>query len=156
MAPLKPGDGVVFDAADWRSPQEREEGGRIYQVTPARSGQLELHFGNGAIDFGRIRPGDLVWRTHDPALDKVVRPYTEAAAPVHKQPLRVRVTAHEGEPLVLEWTLVEQPETVRVAVWWSRRDRLVQAANRELDAESLRDAVGPPGQHGLCVGGTGG
>ena len=30
--PLKPGDGVVFDAADWRSPEEREEGGRIFEI----------------------------------------------------------------------------------------------------------------------------
>ena len=32
LSPLKPGDGVVFDAADWRSPEEPEEGGRIFQV----------------------------------------------------------------------------------------------------------------------------
>src|SRR5688572_2085484 len=32
IAPLKAGDGIVFDAADWRSPEEPEEGGRIYQV----------------------------------------------------------------------------------------------------------------------------
>src|SRR6185437_10932387 len=32
LAPLKPGDGVVFDAADWRSPEEREEGGRVFQA----------------------------------------------------------------------------------------------------------------------------
>jgi hypothetical protein len=38
-APLKPGDGVVFDAADWRSPEEKEEGGRVYHVTPQRGGQ---------------------------------------------------------------------------------------------------------------------
>ena len=31
LAPLKPGDGLVFDAADWRSPQEPEEGGRVYE-----------------------------------------------------------------------------------------------------------------------------
>src|SRR4051795_11683840 len=34
IAPLKPGDGVVFDAASWRSPQESEEGGRVYQAVP--------------------------------------------------------------------------------------------------------------------------
>ena len=71
-SPLKPGDGVVFDAADWRSPQEAEEGGRVFEV---RNG--ELLFGNGAVNSARIRPGDLVWRTHDPELDKSVRPYTE-------------------------------------------------------------------------------
>ena len=35
-ASLKPGDGVVFDAADWRSPGEPEEGGRVYEVIAAR------------------------------------------------------------------------------------------------------------------------
>ena len=34
--PLKPGDGLVFDGADWRSPEEPEEGGRVYHVVPAR------------------------------------------------------------------------------------------------------------------------
>ena len=65
IAPLKPGDGVVFDAADWRSPEEHEEGGRVFQVVRG-DGKLELRFGNGAIDPARIRRGDLVWRTHDP------------------------------------------------------------------------------------------
>ena len=139
IAPLKPGDGIVFDAADWRSPEAREEGGRIYQVTPARSGQLELQFGNGAIDFARVRAGDLVWRTHDPALDKVVRTYTDAPAPVHKQPVRVRVTAYEGEPLVLEWSLLRRPDnSPDISVIVRAEEPLVQAANRELDAESLR------------------
>ncbi len=32
VSPLKPGDGVVFDAADWRSPEEPEEGGRIFEI----------------------------------------------------------------------------------------------------------------------------
>ena len=42
-SPLKPGDGVVFDAADWRSPQEDEEGGRLFQVLP-QARRLELRF----------------------------------------------------------------------------------------------------------------
>ena len=40
IAPLKAGDGIVFDAADWRSPQEDEEGGRIYHVAPQLDGTL--------------------------------------------------------------------------------------------------------------------
>ena len=74
--PLKAGDGVVFDAADWRSPEEPEEGGRIYKVVSRPNGNLEIEFGNGAIRFGRIRAGDLVWRTHDPDLDQVARVFT--------------------------------------------------------------------------------
>jgi putative protease len=139
LVPLKPGDGIVFDAADWHSPEEREEGGRVYQVTPARSGHLEVQFGNGAVNFARIRPGDLVWRTHDPALDKVVRTYTDAPAPLHKQLVRVRAIAHEGEPLLLEWSLIDQPQT-QVTV--RSEMPLVQAATRGLDAGSLREQLG--------------
>ena len=57
LAPLKPGDGVVFDAADWRSPEEPEEGGRIYQAIARRDGAVELRFANGAIHFAPHPPG---------------------------------------------------------------------------------------------------
>lgn len=137
--PLKPGDGVVFDAAGWRSPEEAEEGGRIYQVTQLRGGQVAIRFGNGAIDTTRIRPGDLLWRTHDPDLDKVARPFTQAATPVHKQPVNLRVVAHVGAPLEAEWALAEQPD-VRVAVYSD--EPLPPAQNRALDAEYLREQFG--------------
>ena len=138
-APLKAGDGVVFDAADWRSPEEAEEGGRVYYVTPMRDGQLELRFGPGAINGARIRPGDLLWRTDDPDLDKAARPFTQASAPVHRQPVQIRASAHEGAPLELEWSLAERPE-VRAVV---RSDApLVAAANRALSLEFLREQLG--------------
>ncbi|MGH9668460.1 MAG: peptidase U32 family protein, partial [Bryobacteraceae bacterium] len=98
-APLKPGDGVVFDAADWRSPQEPEEGGRVYQTYPTLDGNLELRFGNDTVRFGRIRPGDLIWRTHDPDLDRVARPFTNPPVPASRQSLDVCVTAQPGAPL---------------------------------------------------------
>ena len=86
IAPLKPGDGVVFDAADWRSPEEPEEGGHVFEVLRA-GGAVELRFGNGALDLSRIRPGDLLWRTHDPETAKAARPYIGPAAPVRRQPV---------------------------------------------------------------------
>jgi putative protease len=100
--PLKAGDGVVFDAADWRSPQEPEEGGRVFAVTEAPDG-VTLLFGHGSLNPARIRPGDLVWRTSDPDIAKAARPYTSAGAPFRKQRVDVRVIAREGEPLRLEW-----------------------------------------------------
>ncbi len=137
--PLKAGDGVVFDAADWRSPQELEEGGRIYEVAPLPGGQLELSFGNGQIDFGRIHPGDWVWRTHDPDLEKVARSYTQAAAPRHKRPVSVQVQAHEGAPLRLVWTLDEQPDVV-VSV--QSAAPLPAARSQELTIAFARDQLG--------------
>jgi len=128
---VKPGDGVVFDAADWRSPEEKEEGGRVFEV---RNG--ELRFGNSVIDWKRVRRGDLVWRTHDPDLDKLVRPYVEAAAPVRKQAVAVRVVAHEGAPLVMEW---------RVGGVMARVESdgpLGTASQRAVDEQYLREQLG--------------
>ena len=41
IAPLKQGDGVVFDAADWRSPGEPEEGGRVYETVRRLDGHVD-------------------------------------------------------------------------------------------------------------------
>ncbi|MCE7983416.1 MAG: U32 family peptidase [Caldilinea sp. CFX5] len=139
IAPLKPGDGVVFDAADWRSPEEREEGGRIYQVKPQRGGRLAVAFGNGAINFHRIRPGDLIWRSHDPETDKAARPFTAANSPVHKQPVQLHVTAHEGAPLLLRWTLADHPQ---ISVTVQSDELLPPAANRPMTADYLREQLG--------------
>jgi putative protease len=136
IAPLKPGDGVVFDAADWRSPEETEEGGRIYQVRPGLNGLLELRFGNSKIRFERIRPGDRIWRTDDPDLDRATRAYTQAAAPVSRQPVRVRVTAIEGEPLVTEWSLIKPPQA---GVIVKSANALSAAQNRGISLELVRE-----------------
>jgi putative protease len=141
IAPLKPGDGVVFDAADWRSPQEPEEGGRVFEVIGN-----ELRFANRAIDASRIRPGDLVWRTHDPEIDKLARVYTEAASPLRTQAVEVRVVAREGELLRTEWRVGEHAVTVESA------EALGHAANRPIDAEYLRAQLGRLGGTPYALG----
>src|SRR5262249_36182379 len=112
LKPLKPGNGIVFDAADWRRPEEPEEGGRIFQAVP-RGGAVELLFRNGVVNAARIRRGDLVWRTHDPDVDRAARPFIDAAVPLHKLPVEVRVTAREGEPLVADWSVGQVHVIVR-------------------------------------------
>jgi putative protease len=138
-SPLKPGDGLVFDAAAWRSPQEPEEGGRIYHILPQPKGQLKLEFGNNALNFSRIRPGDWVWRSHQPDLDKAVRPFTQPAGPVQRQPLRVAVIAMQGRPLRTEWTLLHRPD-IRVEI--ESTEPLGRAQNRDLSADFLREQLG--------------
>jgi U32 family peptidase len=137
IAPLKAGDGVVFDAADWRSPEEDEEGGRVYHVAPRLDGALELSFANNAVNRHRIRPGDLVWRTHDPELDRTARPYLEPAAPMAKQPLTVYVIANENQPLHTRWTL---PNGLSVSV--ESPTALSAAQNRGLNEETLKEQLG--------------
>ncbi|MBS1827087.1 MAG: U32 family peptidase [Acidobacteria bacterium] len=112
ISPLKPGDGVVFDAAGWRSPQEAEEGGPVFSVHELPGGDLELTFANQAIDFTRIRSGDLLWRTANTNTAKAARPYTEAKSPIAKQPIDITVTARTGEKLQIEFRLKNLHTTV--------------------------------------------
>ncbi|WP_238613445.1 U32 family peptidase [Candidatus Oscillochloris fontis] len=139
VAPLKPGDGVVFDASDWRSPEEPEEGGRLYHVTPTRDGLLALEFANGALNFSRIRPGDLLWRTHDPDLDRAARPFLAPAAPLRRQALVAKVVAHEDAPLQLTFALRDQPD-LRGTV--TSPDPLGSAQRRGVDVAYLREQLG--------------
>ncbi len=130
-AVLKPGDGIVFDAADWRSPQEPEEGGRIYEINQLSHGQMEVRFGNGVINASRIRPGDLVWRTDDPSIAKAVR-----ALPAHKQPVRVHAIARVDQPLTLEWRLGD------LTVAAISKELLRPAENRAITEEYLAEQLG--------------
>ncbi len=139
ISPLKAGDGVVFDAADWRSPELPEEGGRVYGVTATADGHLTVEFGNGAINFARIRAGDLLWRSHDPDVDKATRPLLQATTPHHKQAIRAAVVAAVGEPLRITWQVVAQPHhqvTVQSPM------PLVAAEQRALDEAYLSEQLG--------------
>lgn len=138
VAPLKAGDGIVFDAADWRSPEIEEEGGRLFEVKPIGK-NLELRFGKGAIHFARIHVGDWVWRTHDVTVDKAAKPFTQANTPVHRQPVDVQVIAHEGQSLELRWVLAKNPE-IRVHV--QSDEPLTRANNRSVTADYLHQQLG--------------
>ena len=137
LAPLKPGDGIVFDAAGWRSPQEAEEGGRLYELEPQPNKTWQLRFANNALDFSRIRVGDMVWRSHDPELDRVVRPYLEPAAPIHKQPLSVIVHAVENQPLTIQWALSSGSTVTTVST-----EPLAKANSRGLTEDVLMAQLG--------------
>ncbi|MCU0552866.1 MAG: U32 family peptidase [Leptolyngbya sp. Prado105] len=63
-APVKPGDGIVFDSGH---PEAKEEGGRLYAVEQ-HQGQTVLTFGREHLNLRRIHIGDRVWKTSDPDL----------------------------------------------------------------------------------------
>ena len=63
--PVKPGDGVVLDEGH---PEQDEQGGRVFSVTPRPGRRVELGFERGHLDFGTIKLGAIVWKTDDPAL----------------------------------------------------------------------------------------
>ncbi|HRJ48871.1 MAG TPA: U32 family peptidase, partial [Opitutaceae bacterium] len=96
-APVKPGDGVVFDAG---SPEAGEEGGRVYQVE-SQAGETVLRFGDGDLNFRRLHVGDRVWKTNDPALDREVRGTFEGDKIRFQRPVTMEVHGRTGTPLTL-------------------------------------------------------
>ncbi|BAZ08102.1 U32 family peptidase [Calothrix sp. NIES-3974] len=96
VAPLKAGDGVVFDCGH---PEAKEEGGRVYRVEH-RGKETVISFGGGSINWRRIHIGDRIWKTSDPELDKKIRQSFEGDVPKFQRPLDLEVHGTEGEKLV--------------------------------------------------------
>jgi len=86
-APLKPGDGVVFDAGH---PDEPEEGGRVYSVDQ-RGDEAIIGFGHGDLNFSRVRVGDRFWKTSDPELDRRLRSSFAGDQPRFRRPIDLEV-----------------------------------------------------------------
>ncbi len=100
QGPLKPGDGVVFDGG---RPDLIEEGGRVYTIDwkPGKCGPDEagLSFGQGRIQFHRIRPGDKVWKTDDPELNRELQSTYAGDTPRFRRSVNIRVEGRAAEPL---------------------------------------------------------
>jgi putative protease len=135
--PLKPGDGVVFDAG---RPEEKEEGGRVYEVRSPKSesqNRVELRFGHGDIDFTRIHVGDKLWKTDDPELNRRLRQSYAGDAPKFQRAIDVEVHGLAGGSL----TLIVRDEFGHLAKVASAIP-LAQAENQPLTTERLREQLG--------------
>ncbi len=97
VAPIKPGDGVVFDAG---TPDAGEQGGRVYQVETSGA-ETVLRFGEGDIQFRKLHVGDRVWKTNDPALDREVRSTFDGDKIRFQRPITLEVYGRAGTPLTL-------------------------------------------------------
>ncbi len=137
LHPLKRGDGVVFDSANWRSPDEPEEGGNIYEVRESENNCVELEFGHEDVDFSRIRVGDLVWRTNDAQLIKKLKPLTRTEVPVFTRPISFEVTANIGQPIKIVGTLENE-----MTATFTGDQPLAAAEKRALDSEILTEKLG--------------
>ncbi|MBJ6361962.1 DUF3656 domain-containing protein [Paenibacillus sp. GCM10012307] len=143
-APLKRGDGIVFDAGD---PTKKEEGGRVYDLRrqgvkiegEAQEGiVLEIVPGRNDIDLKKVHVGDRIWKTSDPALDKRLRQTFETDKPYRVFPLHVKVTGALGQPLRSWWTDVQKGTTVEIV----SELELELAQKRPMDEELLREQLG--------------
>lgn len=131
--PVKPGDGIVFDAG---RPDEKEEGGRIYYVDEHK-GETQLRFGEGDIDYSRVHAGDRVWKTSDPALDRRVRASFEGDQIRFRRDIHLEVHGAIGTPLTL-FARDEQGHVTRAESALS----LVRAEKQPLTTLRLTDQLG--------------
>jgi len=137
--PLKPGDGVVFDAG---KPEAEEEGGRVYEVqSPKPKNQnhasVEVRFGKDDIDFSRVHIGDKLWKTSDPELDRRLRRSFEGDTPKFHQPVEMEVHGAAGGPL----TLIARDGSGHV-VQLDSAGPLARAEKQPLTTERLREQLG--------------
>ncbi len=131
--PLKPGDGVVFDAGH---PDQPEEGGRVYTVQ-RRGQETALGFGHGDIDFRRLHAGDKLWKTSDPELERRLRQSFAGEQPHFQRPIAMEIHGRVQQPL----TLVARDELGHV-VQVASGIPLARAENQPLTAERLRAQLG--------------
>ncbi len=103
VAPLRRGDGVAFP-----SPlgETHDQGGRVYEifapkqpVKEVESGQVELAFGRDAVELDRLRPGQEIWKTDDPQMDRRLRQTFSNGPSRRRVPLDVTIEAAVGKKL---------------------------------------------------------
>lgn len=153
QGPLKPGDGVVFDAG---RPEEPEEGGRVYEIQAVRGPRgprrerggrqdstgtggtpVLLSFGSGDIDFARVHAGDKLWKTSDPELERRLRQSFEGETPRFQRPIAMEVHGLAGRPL----SLIARDELGHV-VHLDSLMPLARAQKQPLVTERLREQLG--------------
>ena len=131
--PLALGDGLVFDTG---GDTENEQGGRIYEIRGTR-----LFFQHHRIDFKKLKPGDRVWKTHDPALEKRLRQsFSGSLNARHRVRIHLFVSGSPGHPLQLKVQLPENPGTTIPPV--TSQLALQEARTAPLTPERLREHLG--------------
>jgi U32 family peptidase len=142
-APVKAGDGVVFDSGH---PETKEEGGRIYAVN-VNDREAVLTFGRDNLDWRRIYIGDRLWKTSDPELDKQLRQSFAKEYPQFQRPIDIEVYGEVGGNLQAI-ARDRQGNIVQVESEIS----LVEAHTKPLTTERLQEQLGRLGNTPFCLG----
>jgi putative protease len=132
---LKPGDGIVFDTG---GDTDSEQGGRIYEIKGRR-----YYFEHDRIDFSKLKPGDRVWKTDDPALNKrLQQSYSGRIEPRRRTAFTLTVRGGTGDSMTAEAVC---GDGTKVAV--HSAIPLQAARTAPLGDEKLREHLGRFGEH---------
>ncbi len=130
---IKAGDGVVFDGG---RPDSKEEGGRIKYIE-SHQNALHLEFLTDAVDLDRVEPGQFIWKTSDPNLDRELRKSYAVEQPAYHRPIHATVTGSVDQPLTLK---LDDEDGRSVTV--QSEQPLIAAEKRPLNEEVLQKQLG--------------
>ncbi len=129
--PLKPGDGVVFDAGENRN---EEQGAKIWKI---EGGRILFHREYSGLDFRRIRPGQTLYKTSDEKLESEIRRFWQNAKLRElKAGIAFLAQGRPGEKLVLSARCGGLSTTA------SSEAPMQPAAKHPLNAETLQAQLG--------------
>ncbi len=142
-APLKRGDGIVFDAG---RPEGKEEGGRVYDLRirgekvagEIPSGLIEIVPGRHDVNLTKVKVGNKIWKTSDQELENRLRKTYEGELTYQLFPVTIEATGEMGQPLVTKWTDVVNGHSVIVR----SEVELEKAVKRPLTKEYLAEQWG--------------
>jgi len=143
LAPIKPGDGVVFDNGH---PEAKEEGGRIYTVE-TKGKETVISLGWRDVNLQRIQVGDKIWKTSDPELEREVRQSYSGENPQFQRPLKLEVYGEVGQGLIaIAFDELGNIVQVESAI------NLVEAHTKPLTTERLKEQLGRLGNTPFYLG----
>ena len=121
-----------------------DQGGRVYEifarkqsVKEVEGGQVELAFGRDALELDRLRPGQEIWKTDDPQIDRRLRQTFANGSARRRVPLDVTVEAAVGKQAAGYRSIGHRrgmPSRIRAS--------LEEAQRHPLTAEVLREQFG--------------
>jgi len=140
-APLRRGDGVAFPS---KLGENHDQGGRVYEIFDGKlsvketiGGRVELAFGRDAIEFNRLQPGQELWKTDDPQLDRRLSKTFASGRTQRRVPLDLTVEAAIGRKLCVT-AQAGTGATCRI----ESEQELEEAQRHPLTVDKLREQFG--------------
>ena len=130
--PVHPGDGIAFTNPET---EETVQGGRVYQVDQ-KGDTVLLEFSRQTFDPQKVRVGDIVYKTNDPALDRQLQQSYTTTKPLYRRPIQAIAEGSIGT--VLKITFWDEQGHSAEAV---SSMPLQEAHSQPLSAEKLRDQL---------------
>jgi putative protease len=140
-APLRRGDGVAFPSV---LGEAHDQGGRVYEIFDGKrslkevaGGRVELAFGRDDLQLDRLQPGQELWKTDDPQIDRRLRKTFSNGRAQRRVPLDLTVEAAAGRRLS-----VAVRTGTGAACRVESQQELEEARRHPLTAEVLREQFG--------------